>query len=53
MEYFLAIGKKKKVLPFVTMWIDLEGIMLSEVSQAEKSKYCMITHVWNLKKPNS
>ena len=32
MEYFLAI-KKKKVLPFVTAWMDLENIMLREISQ--------------------
>ena len=32
MEYYLAI-KKKKVLPFVTGWINLGNIMLSEISQ--------------------
>ena len=29
--------------------MDLEAIMLSEISQTEKDKYCMISHVWNLK----
>ena len=38
MEYYSAI-KKKKILPFVTGWIDLENIMLSEISQSEKDKY--------------
>ena len=33
--------KKKEILPFVTTWIDLEGIMLSKLS--EKDKYCMIS----------
>ena len=28
-------------MPFVTTWMDLDGIMLSEVSQKEKDKYCM------------
>ena len=27
------------------MWMDLEGIVLSEISQTEKDKYCMISHV--------
>ena len=31
MEYYLAI-KKKKILPFATVWRDLEDIMLSEIS---------------------
>ena len=34
---------KKKILPFVTAWIDLENIMLSEISQSEKDKYHMIS----------
>ena len=41
MEYFSAI-KKNKMLPSVTTWMDLEGIMLSEINQAEKDKYSMI-----------
>ena len=34
MEYYLAI-KKKKILPFVTVWMDLENIMPSEISQSQ------------------
>ena len=41
MEFYLAI-KKKKILPSVTVWMDLENIMLSEISQSEKDKYHMI-----------
>ena len=41
MEYYSAI-KKKKILPFDTAWMDLENIMLSELSQSEKDKYRMI-----------
>ena len=42
MEYFSA-RRKKEIPPFATMWMDLEGIMLSEISQKEKGKYCMIS----------
>ena len=35
MEYYSSI-KRKEILPFVTTWMDLEGIMLSEISQTEK-----------------
>ena len=33
--------KKKKILPFVTEWMDLENIMLSETSESVKEKYHM------------
>ena len=42
MEYYLAI-KKNDILPFATTWMELEGIMLSEVSQSDKDKYHMIS----------
>ena len=35
--------EKNKLLPFATVWIDLEGIMFSEISQSEKDKYGMIS----------
>ena len=35
MEYYSAI-KKNEILPFVTMWMDLEGITVSKVSQTER-----------------
>ena len=38
MEYFLAV-KKREILPFATAWMELEVIMLSEISQSEKHKY--------------
>ena len=37
MEYDSAI-KKNEILPFATTWMELEGIMLSEISQSEKDK---------------
>ena len=41
MEYYAA-ERKRKLLPFVTAWMELESIMLSEVSQVVKDKYHMI-----------
>ena len=38
MEYYSAI-KKNEILPFAATWMDLEGAMLSEISQREKDKY--------------
>ena len=44
MEFYLAIKKKRrKMLPFATAWMDLENIMLSEISQPKKDKYLMIS----------
>ena len=42
MEYYSAI-KTNEILPYEATWMDLEGIMLSEISQTEKDKYCMIS----------
>ena len=42
MEYYTA-ERKKELLPFKTTWMDLEGIMLSEISQVVKDKYHMIS----------
>ena len=41
MEYYAA-ERKKELLPFVTAWMDLESIMLNEISQVVKEKYHMI-----------
>ena len=41
-EYYSAI-RDDEIRPFVTTWMDLEGIMLSEISQREKVKYRMIS----------
>ena len=40
---------KKKNVPFVTVWMYVENIMLSEISQSEKDKYHKnFTHMWKL-----
>ena len=42
MEYYSAI-KKNEIMPFAAIWMELEIIILSEVSQKEKDKYHMIS----------
>ena len=44
MEYYAA-ERKKELLPFTTESMDLEGIMLCEISQAVKDKYHMISPI--------
>ena len=44
MEYYAA-KRKKELLPFNTAWMDLEGIVLSEISQSEKDKYLMTSSI--------
>ena len=41
-EYYSAI-KKNEITPFAATWMELELIILSEVSQTEKDKYHMIS----------
>jgi hypothetical protein len=40
MEQYSAI-KKNEILPFATTWMELEIIMLSKISEAQKEKYHM------------
>ena len=44
MEYYAA-ERKKELLPFATAWVELESIMLSEVSQVVRDKYHMISPI--------
>ena len=44
MEYYSAI-KKVEVMPFAATWMQLDNIILSKVSQKEKDKYHMISHM--------
>ena len=41
MEYYLAI--KNEISSFSTIWMDLEGVMLSEISQIDKDKNCLLS----------
>ena len=50
MEYYAAMVKHD-IMPTAAIWMDLEIILLSEVSQTVKDKYHMMSLImWNLKK---
>ena len=49
----LFVHKMKKILPFVPIWTNLEDIMLSEICQAEKDKYCVISLKYEILKTNN
>ena len=43
MEYYVAM-RKNEIWPFVARWMELESVMLSEISPTEKDKY----HIFSL-----
>ena len=47
MEYYSAI-KRNAVELFVVRWMDLESVIQSEVSQKEKNKYLVLTHIYGI-----
>ena len=47
MEYYSAIQRNKIEL-FVVRWTNLESVIQSEVSQKEKNKYRMLTHIYSI-----
>ena len=44
MEYYLAL-KRKETLSHSTTWVKVEDVMLNEINQSQKDKYCMISHM--------
>ena len=50
MEYYSTI-KRNKIELFVVGWMDLESVIQSEVSQKEKNKYHMLTHIYGTPPP--
>ena len=44
MEYYSVI-KKNKIMPFAATWLELETLILREVSQKEKDKYHIISPI--------
>ena len=49
MEYYSAI-KKNKIMPFRATWMDLDIVILREVSQTGEHISYDIAYMWNLKK---
>ena len=47
MEYYSAI-RKSEMMSFAATWMDLEIVILSEVSQTEKDKYYMISLLYGI-----
>ena len=47
MEYYSAIKRIETEL-FVVRWMDLETVIQSEVSQKEKNKFLMVTHIYGI-----
>ena len=47
MEYYPAI-KRNEIKLFVVRWMDLESVIQSEVSQKERNKYHMLTHIYGI-----
>ena len=47
MEYYSAI-KRNEVGSFVEIWMDIETVIQSDVSQKEKNKYRMLTHMYGI-----
>ena len=43
----LLMMKMNKILPLATTWMEPQGIKLSEISQSEKGRYHMFSHIWN------
>ena len=44
MDYYSVINRNK-IKSFVEMWMDLETLIQSEVSQKDKNKYCILMHL--------
>ena len=49
MEYYSAI-KRNDIELFVVRWMDVESVIQSEVSQKQKNKYRMLTHIYGIYK---
>ena len=47
MKYYSVI-KRNGIELFVVRWMDLESVIQSEVSQKEKNKYRMLTHIYGI-----
>ena len=42
---YYSVPKRNRIVPFAEIWIDLETVIQSEVSQKEKNRYCILMHI--------
>jgi hypothetical protein len=49
MDYYSTINKNER-LSFVTTWLNLEDVILSEIIQAQREKYCMLSLIFEMYK---
>ena len=47
MDYYLSI-KRNEIGSFVDMWMDIESVIQSEVSQKEKNKYRLLAQIYGI-----
>ena len=45
----ILVIKNNEILPFATMQMDLEGTMLSDMSDRDRQILYVFTYMWNLK----
>ena len=48
--HWVVSKNENEILPFATTWMDLEGVMLTEISHTEKYKYYMISLICGIQK---
>ena len=51
MKYYTAI-KRNEFGSLLEVWMDIESVIQSEVSQKKKNKYGMLTHMYGIQKKN-
>ena len=44
----ISAVKRNEIELFVVRWMDLESVIQSEISQKEKNKYRMLTHIYGI-----
>ena len=45
-----SVVKKNEILPLTATCMDLEGFMLSDITQTEKDKYCILSLICGIQK---
>ena len=49
-EEYYSVIKKDEILPSATTWVNLEDLMLSEMNQADKNTYYVLSLIYGIKK---